>query len=137
MPSKIRMGYPRVPPSKTGWGTPISRMGYPPPIQTWNWGYPGVPSCPRLDGVPPCPRLDRVTPSPSKTGWGNPPPPSAKRALVTRRAVCLLRSRRRTLSFHSFLLHLMYFWIRSRDSSGPNYIFHLKCIIYEKKLLTS
>ena len=80
-PSKIRMGYPHqnlmgylhpgldgVPPSKTGWGTP--------PVQDWM----GYSSCPRLDGVPPPQSGDR----------------SAKWALATQWAVCILHSRRRT-----------------------------------------
>ena len=60
----------------TGEGYPIkSNGGYPYP------GWMGVP--------------------PSQDGWGYPPPPlgdrAAQRVLATRRAVCLLRSRRRTV----------------------------------------
>ena len=98
-------GYPRVPLLVQDW------MGYP-PVQDW-MGYPpphcqildGYPLCPRLDGYPPAPipRLDGIPPCP----WldGVPPTPSgdwsAKRALATRRAVCLLRSRKRTFLFFS------------------------------------
>ena len=75
-------------------GMPIQDQngGATPPVKTW-WGYPplsktgwGTP-CPRLDGYPPVLRLDGVS------------PPSAKQALAMRRAVCLLRSRRRTFLF--------------------------------------
>ena len=71
--------------SKIGWGTP--------PIQTWDGGVPpsrpGMGGTPIQDwmGYPPCPRLDGVF------------PPSAKQALATRQAVCLLHSRRRTFLF--------------------------------------
>ena len=44
-PIQTGIGVPRVPPSKTGWGTPI---------QTWDGGVP------------------RVPPPPSNTGWGTP-----------------------------------------------------------------
>ena len=60
------------PPSKIGWATSL-----PPLIQTWDRGVPWVPSVPRLNGVPP-----------SRPGIGGVPwvpPPSAKRALTTRR----------------------------------------------------
>ena len=58
------------------------------------WGG-GVPLSKIRMGVPPLSRLDGGTPLPqSSTGWGSPPTPpsgdrSAKRALATRRAVCL------------------------------------------------
>ena len=68
-------GYPGV----TGWGTPLYKI---------EWGT----LRPRLDGVPPCSRLDGVPPPPSGD-W------SAKRALATRRALCLLYSSRRTFLF--------------------------------------
>ena len=72
-------------PSRTGWDTlPVQDwMGYPPSRTGW--------------GTPPCPRLDGVTP----------PPPSgdrsAKQALATQWAVCLLHSHRRTFLFHRYL----------------------------------
>ena len=120
LPSKIRTGgtpcqqngvppHPRldgVPPrpSRPGMGVPC-RV---PPVQDW-MGYPpsktgwGTPH-PRLDGVPPS-KVGWGTP-PSKIGWGTPhpwldgvSPPLAKRALAMRRAVCLLRSHRRTFLF--------------------------------------
>ena len=117
LPSETGWGTPT--PSKTGWGTPCSRLdgvlGI--PTQDQDRGYPYVPSHLRLDGVPPHPRLDEVPPVQDWMGYWVPPPhlrldgvpppiprldvvprhpPSAKRALATRLAVCLLRSRRRT-----------------------------------------
>ena len=78
-------GYPGYPPTRSGWGPPGPGTGYPPDLgqstpQTW-------------DRIPPPPDL----------GWGTPPLPTrsgldraAQRVLATRRAMCLLRSRRRT-----------------------------------------
>ena len=102
-------GYPGVPshsgldgvppPIKTEWG-------YPPPIQDWmvyhppsqDWmGY-SLPSITGWGTPPPCRRLDGVhppfPPSPNFPLSGD---RSAKRALATQRAVCLLHSRRRTV----------------------------------------
>ena len=100
-PSKIRMGgILGYPPFKIGWGTsPPSRL-VPPTIQDW-MEYPPA----RTGWGTPLSKTEcRTPPPPSKTGWGTPPsprlPPSgdrlAKQALATQRAVCLLRSRRRT-----------------------------------------
>ena len=53
----------------------------------------------------PIPGLDRGVPHPADGGYPHPrsgwrvPEGSAKRALATQRAVCLLRSRRRTFLF--------------------------------------
>ena len=68
-------------------GVPQSQMGVPWP------GQDGVPTSPQLglDGYNPLPGLDGVAPSP-----GDRP---AEGVLTTRRAVCLLRSRRRTFLF--------------------------------------
>ena len=72
-----------VPHPRSGWGTPWAMTG---------WGTPQ----PGLDGAPLL----------SRTRWGYPPPQldrAALRALATRRAVCLLRSCRRTFLFAIFL----------------------------------
>ena len=67
----------RVPTSSLIRGVPLSRDGVPPPHQA-GWGYSG------WTGV-----------SPSRDGI-SPGDRAAQRVLATRRAVCLLRSRRRT-----------------------------------------
>ena len=110
-----------VPHPRSGWGgysIPGPDRGGT-PCQVWMRGAPHP-----ADGGYPIQDQDRGTPhprlgTPSKTGWGNsfqsrtgwgtplmqdwmgyhPPSPSANRALATRRAVCLLRSRRRTFFF--------------------------------------
>ena len=106
-------------------GLPHPRLGGTPARSGW-WGVPGVPPWARsgwwgvlplppwLDGVPPPPWLNGVPlPPTTMTEWGTPhhdkmgypspwldgvPPPHqhSKRVLATWRAVCLLRSRRRT-----------------------------------------
>ena len=113
-------GYPfpggGVPHSRSGWGYPILLMGGT-LSEVWTGGYPipgldggrGTPSQVQMGvpyprsgwGVPqvPPPGQDLMGTSPrSKTGWGTPYPPSgdrsAKRALATWQAVCLLHSRR-------------------------------------------
>ena len=108
VPPRPGTGYPLGPgtgyPRDLGLGTPCPGPGtrYPPP-QTWDW-----------DWVPP-PDLGLGTPwtwdwVPPRSGTGYPPRPgtgypprirsgldrAAQRVLATRRAVCLLRSRRRT-----------------------------------------
>ena len=103
--SQVQTGggvYP-IPGLAGGEGTPSSGLDGGIPSCWWGGtpfnikmgGYPH----PGLDGVPPHPRLDGVPPT-SKAGWSNPPPSSedrsAQRALAMWRAVCLLRSRRRT-----------------------------------------
>ena len=104
-------GYPHASPNR--WGTPILPMGGTlelgldggTPCQKWmwvpplglDWGSPirtGLWVPPGLDGVPLPPLgLDEGTPSLSGDR-------AAERAIVTRRAVCLLRSRRRTFLFY-------------------------------------
>ena len=91
------MGYPPPPQSKTGW--------VPPPPSRTEWGTPLPQS--RLGGVPPCPGLN--VPPPVQDWMGYLPftssrDRSAKWTLATRRAVCLLRSRRRT-----FLLKQLFY----------------------------
>ena len=99
-------------PFQSQWGVPhpvlmgyLSQvsMGYPPPIGT-GWGYP-----PGQDWI-------GWNPPPFHWDWiGVPPPPgdrSGERVLAMRRAVCLLRSCRRT-----FLLNLV-----SLANLGANYI---------------
>ena len=88
---------------------PSPGLGVPHP---W-WGIP-IPgqkgmgcSQPGQDGVPPSQDWGNPLPQPGQDGvppgqdWGTPLPPplnrTAERVLATRRAVCLLRSRRRTL----------------------------------------
>ena len=87
------MGYPLswlegVPPNHHDW------MGYPPTIMT-GWG-----TLPHHDwmGYSPPPWLEGVPPQPS---WldGVPLPPTSKASTCYARAVCLLRSRRRTFLF--------------------------------------
>ena len=97
-----------------GYPIPCLDKGVPHPRSRWGGGYPilgldrGDPIL--LMGGTPIQDHDGGTPGlpPSKTGWGTPspgldgvppPPPSAKRALAMRWAVCLLRSRRRTFLF--------------------------------------
>ena len=89
----------------------------PPPIRT-GWGYPSSKS--GLDVVnPPPSRLDGGTPI--RTGWGTPPPGggdrAAERALATRRAVCLLRSCRKTFLFlkcnHIFNASVRFFKVKT------------------------
>ena len=94
----------------TRWGVPPPGLDGVPPIGA-GWGYPPL----GLGGVPPGTGwgtpwlgLDWGT-TPIRTGWGTtpvrteqgyPPPPGATaQALATRRAVCLLRSCRRTFLF--------------------------------------
>ena len=92
-PSQVQMGYPI-----SDWGTPCPDLGWGTPLWTWLgylhldlarvppiWTWPGYPPHPHLAGVPP-PHLDLagVPPihtwleysSPSRPGWGTPPPPS-------------------------------------------------------------
>ena len=84
------------------WSTPLARlgwcgyrqvrMGYPPPNQVMV----GYPPWAGQDGVSPPPPTGQVrmgTPLPQGT--------TAERGLATRRAVCLLRSRRRTVLLYS------------------------------------
>ena len=80
-PSQVRMGGTLA---RSGWGVPQ-------PGQDRGVPRPGM-DCPlSRDGVHPCPGM----------GYPPPPPPTRDRTadgvLDTRRAVCLLRSRRRTL----------------------------------------
>ena len=76
-------------------------------------GYPvpslngGTPSQVQMGGTPSEVWMGGYPPPPSKTGWSNPPPRSEKRAFATRRAVCLLRSSRRTFLFPRFLAQLL------------------------------
>ena len=103
-PVKDWMGYPPPRPD-LGWGwvpgvCPQSKIGWgtTPPVQTWDGGYPQS----KIGwGTPPS-KIGWGTPPPGQRLDGVPPPPSAKRALATRRAVCLLRSRRRTFLLSMF-----------------------------------
>ena len=111
-------GLERVPPTITGWGTPLASTGWDTPWQ----GQDGVPSQPGQDEVPPGQdRLRYPPPSPPiRTGWGtllippgqdrleypSPPPPpprprdrTAQRVFSARWPICLLRSRRRTILY--------------------------------------
>ena len=85
---QIWMGYPPSRPGTIFWP---SKIGSVPPHPDLGWGgTPGTPH-PRLDRVPPVQTWDQGgTPGTSQ---------KAKRALTTRWAVCLLRSRRRTFFF--------------------------------------
>ena len=110
----------RVPPTPWTWDRvpPRPGMGYPPP-QTWDRVPPGPgtryprtwdPVPPQTwDSVPPW-TWDRVPPRP-RTGY----PPWTRsgldRVLAMRRAVCLLRSRRRTFLFHIQLLFMSVRWL--------------------------
>ena len=117
-PSHSWLGYPRTgypPPGhywgtpRSGWGTPM-RIGFPSPrffprslVPGPFQGYPVSPGW----GVP----QDRVPPARTLLGYPHSWDRTAERALATRRAVCLLRSRRRTfLSFCNvaFLLRWCY-----------------------------
>ena len=79
------MGYP---PARPGLGYPLDLDGVPPPNLGWH-----TPPGPGT-GYPPHPPPDLApgTPPPRTWDWVTPP----LRALDTRRAVCLLRSRRKT-----------------------------------------
>ena len=115
-------GVPRVPPNQVWmvWGKGLP--GYP-PGQVWMVGVPWVPPWPGLDGGG-YPLARSGWGASTMTGWGNPPPwldgvppqwldgvpptwldgvppppPSKSSTCYTRRAVCLLRSRRRTFLF--------------------------------------
>ena len=84
---------PWYPPVRTGWGTPTIETG-------WRYLPPSG-----LDGGNPQPPLALDGGTPCQNWMGYPPTPqsgdkAAKRALATRRAVCLLRSRRRTFLFY-------------------------------------
>ena len=84
------------PPSGPGMGyPPIWTWDDPPPIWTWD-GVP-PPSGPEMGFTP---HLDL------DLGWGYPPSPvrTTEGVLATRRAVCLLRSRRRTFLYILFFL---------------------------------
>ena len=94
-----------------GYPVPGLDMGeVPHPRSGWGYLHPEIPPCPRLDGVPL---------PPSKTEWGT--HPSAKGALATRRAVCLLRSRRRT-----FLLKFCSRFCARYECLHLNWVFHCK-----------
>ena len=91
-------GYPEVP--HQGWGTPhLDLEGIPQPgPDGGHWGTPPPPiwTPPTRDGVPPIWTWMEGTPLPE---MGYPPPPPVRTTegvLTMRRAVCLLRSRRRT-----------------------------------------
>ena len=90
-------------PARSGWGVTQGTSS-----QVWmvggTWGTPR----PGLDGegVPQVWMVGGVSPPPSRPGRGNPPPPGqvwmlrgTPPPLGTRRAVCLLRSRRRTFLY--------------------------------------
>ena len=92
------------PPARLGWGGTLAGGGYPgrggtlvryPSGQVrmggvpWSGGYPGRGGYPGQ--VPPQPGQDGGVPC-----WGGYPGRTTKGVLTTRRAVCLLRSRRRT-----------------------------------------
>ena len=77
VPHPVMVGVPLYHP---GWGVP-------PPPSTWPGGYPGYPLSRPGMRYPPNPDLGQGT---------SPPPQTWDGVLATRRAVCLLRSRRRT-----------------------------------------
>ena len=68
---------------RSGWGVPDLGWGNPPPHSDLGWGYP--PPILTWDGTWDLTWMGRGTPS-----------GTAQRVLITRRLVCLLRSRRRT-----------------------------------------
>ena len=79
--------YPEVPPARSNGGYPSQERGVP-------WGTPW----PDQDKGIPHPRMVPWYPPPPILGWGTPPPPhrTMEGVCATRRAVCLLRSSRRT-----------------------------------------
>ena len=95
-----------VPPARPGWGIPPARTGM---VYPWP-GQDGVPPHHVRMGYPPWPDQDGVPPPPQDR--------AAERALATRRAVCLLRSRRRTFLL-SFAFAICYGKVK------------LKCITFE------
>ena len=113
-----RGGYPgqggtlvRYPPARSGWGgtllggTLAGGVPWPggtlvryPPSQVRMGGYPAG-GVPWLGGYPGWGVPWSGTP-PARSGWGGYPGRTTEGVLTTRRAVCLLRSRRRTFLFN-------------------------------------